>query len=564
METPALRMLKSGQLVPYNDDPSCIPRCFRLPCNAVIVNSESRLRRIHVGQTKRSCLSQREKIVLIVGETGAGKTTLINTVTNHYYRTQWDSQFRLILIAAEDEGNENVSLKQTDSQTDWITAYTLHHQSDCACDYTLTLIDTPGYNDPRGVQRDNETTAHLKEFFTLSGANGGIDQIDGICFVVKSSTNRLTSAQQYVFHSVLSIFGKDIEKNIILMVTHAGTSKPDAIAAAKKAGIPFEEHFKFDNSVLLHTNVKTGIQEGDTNDEDYSAVDADSLTWGRNMRQMDKFYTKLTSLQPQSLQLTQEVLAQRECLQMILKNHKEDIEDGLIDLISLSQQNKYLERYSSTSNIDTPVVEISIVSRTLQPKPLAGVQRATNCDVCKQTCHYPCTLENQELWRCWAMDYHFYEVILTSLVATSPRTTNCTICRNKCPSSSHSNVNFQYGHVDDIQPLDMDYIRQHHQPIDEELSPSELNERVLQASGKARVRVQKLLTDAHFIILRLEEIALKPHTHEVNNFILEMIYEEEKTSRDGWEYRVDHLRYVLKHDKLIQEIKRYHSSAMQS
>ena len=563
METPVRRMFRTGKLLPCNNSRSGIPSCLRLPCTEIVVDTEFRLRHCHVAQTQISNLSQsEEKIVLIVGETGAGKSTFINSVVNSYYGTQWDDQFRLVLISPEDETDAGVIRTQTESQTDWVTVYTLYYQPDCAVEYTLTLIDTPGYNDPRGVERDNQTTARLKRFFTMKSENGGIDQINGIFFVVKSSTNRLTSAQQYVFHSVLSVFGRDIKENMMLVVTHAGTGRPDAIEAAKAAGIPTEEYFKFDNSVLLHANVKTGVDEGDLNDDDSYAVDADNLTWKSNVYHMNKFYTKLSKLQPQSLQLTREVLDQRQHLKMILKNHRNEIDAALINLISLRQETDYLERHSSTPGVDTTLAEGMIRSRTLQLMPLSGQQRATNCDSCKRTCHFPCTLNTEELWRCWAMDYHYYEAALNALNILSSRATNCTMCPNKCPASYHSNANFQYQYIDRIRPLTLENIQQQHQSPDEEVSPMELGERVLQASNNERVRIQKLLVKAHSIILRLDEIALQPQRHEVSCFLQEMIYEEEKIGRDGWQGRVEQLTAIVKHDKLIEEIKLHSANLM--
>lgn len=55
---------------------------------------------------------------MIVGATGAGKSTLINGITNFVYGVEWKDNFRFVIIP-EGERQEN-------SQTKEITAYTLH------------------------------------------------------------------------------------------------------------------------------------------------------------------------------------------------------------------------------------------------------------------------------------------------------------------------------------------------------------------------------------------------------------------------------------------------------
>ena len=52
------------------------------------------------------------------------------------------------------------------SQTSSVTAYTIHHQTGMAVDYSLTLIDTPGYGDTRGVSRDKKIKKMIHRFLT--------------------------------------------------------------------------------------------------------------------------------------------------------------------------------------------------------------------------------------------------------------------------------------------------------------------------------------------------------------------------------------------------------------
>ena len=47
----------------------------------------------------------------------------------------------------------------------------------------------------------------------------GIDHLDGIRFVIKSSLPCLTLTQKYIFDSILSIFGNNVSSNTFTMTT---------------------------------------------------------------------------------------------------------------------------------------------------------------------------------------------------------------------------------------------------------------------------------------------------------------------------------------------------------
>ncbi|CAF4790522.1 unnamed protein product, partial [Rotaria socialis] len=75
MATPAARMYRGGKLQRLKNDNFCKPYRCRLPCLKVVIDPKSRLRRCYVGQSQELItLSHEEKVVLLVGETGTGKT----------------------------------------------------------------------------------------------------------------------------------------------------------------------------------------------------------------------------------------------------------------------------------------------------------------------------------------------------------------------------------------------------------------------------------------------------------------------------------------------------------
>lgn len=183
--------------------------------------------------------------IMIMGASGAGKSTLINAMINFIFGVKWDYSYRFKLVV-EDQGTS-----QTQSQTSEVTVYKINHQHGFQIDYSLTIIDTPGYGDPRGIERDNEITEQIGNLFRNESE---VNIIHAICFVTQSNMARLTVSQRYLFDSVLSIFDKDVAENIRIFVTFSDSQQP--LVLVKKVPCPKTEdglpaYFKFNNGALF-------------------------------------------------------------------------------------------------------------------------------------------------------------------------------------------------------------------------------------------------------------------------------------------------------------------------
>lgn len=145
--------------VPIEDEPGP-PPVYKLPVEEKMCVSVDRSSR----KIRKCCIGEPpiepcpEKVLMVVGATGAGKTTLINGMVNYILGVQWKDNFRFKLIIEEKK-------TQAKSQTTSITAYTLHKMEGSCITYTMTIIDTPGFGDTGGLKNDELITKQIKEFF---------------------------------------------------------------------------------------------------------------------------------------------------------------------------------------------------------------------------------------------------------------------------------------------------------------------------------------------------------------------------------------------------------------
>ena len=128
-------------------------------------------------------------------------------------------------------------------------------------------------------------------------------------FAVKCSDSRLTVQQQYIFSSVLSIFGKNVKENIRFLINFNEGKQPLVLDAIKEAKLPClldskgsPCHQKFNNGAIYVSNRDT--------DDEYSPIE-----WKNGMKNFKLFFDGLSAMPTTSLQMTKEVLENRKCLE---------------------------------------------------------------------------------------------------------------------------------------------------------------------------------------------------------------------------------------------------------
>lgn len=125
--------------------------------------------RVMKAQIERTYLDEdvaNEMVILVVGQTGAGKSTHIDGMLNYILGIKWEEPVRCKVVnELQTATKESLEVGSAASQTDAVTAYKIPALKGSPVKSNLTIIDTPGFGDTRGFNFDQKLVDQLKRFF---------------------------------------------------------------------------------------------------------------------------------------------------------------------------------------------------------------------------------------------------------------------------------------------------------------------------------------------------------------------------------------------------------------
>ena len=497
-------------------EPKAAVPIYKLPLELTIEDNTNKLRKyeIFLPTTPLNEYKKPEKVLMLLGATGAGKSTLINGMANNILGVTWEDNFRYKVIT--EEGNRS----QAFSQTKYITAYSFRTTK---MNYNLTVVDTPGFGDTGGIENDRKIAEQIKKFFSGRRDTCSIDILHGIGFVTQASLPRLTPTQKFIFSSILSIFGKDISDNIFLMTTFADGKTPPVLEAVKQANIPYRSHFKFNNSALYAD----------------SQSPFDSMFWEMGYVSFYQFFQHFSRAEAKSLALTREVLREREQLETLIPILQEQIRIGMSRMDEIRQEEAILRQHETELNANKHF-KYSIEVTAFRKVDLKPGIHTTTCQVCNFTCHNNCAYANNDDKRkCCAM-----------------RGDNCKACPKKCHWKQHLNVPYiiEYYQTTEIRTSE-DLKSKYESAIrgreSAEAMIAENEDRLVEQ----HVQVHLLIEQTHKSIERLRQIALKPNPLNEVDYLDLLIKSEQQEAKYGWQDRVRKLKEFRKDAELYQKVE---------
>ena len=457
-----------------------------------------------------------EKVLILVGATGAGKTTLLNGIVNYIFGVQLEDNFRFHVDIKTD-------ISQAHSQTSKVTAYTFYPMDGSRLPYPLTVIDTPGFGDTR----DDKMILHQILEIVSVEEGGRIKYFNGVGVVIPAASTYLNQTQKYIFYSMLKVFGRNVASNMFLMITFADDQDPPVISAVKEADIPYESFFKFNSSALFVKPATEGFTQ---------------LYWNLGKKNFDMFFSVFGSIKPVSVVPTEEVLTERQHLELLIKGMQNKIKSGL-DKINVLLLEKHLlkEMEEEIKQNENYTYKVTITKQKREELPKQSDQTALNCRNCFMTCHFPCE-RRDDVYNCVVMDSH------------DPSIARCTICPSMCTWNMHSLQGFCYVSVkrEETRTIKMlkaryDEAKGHHEKAKSIITILEDELFQMQLDVMIKISIARKCEE------HLNKIALTPKTLTEADYVDILIEAEKEEMKEGFMKRIEALEELTKTAKLLNK-----------
>ncbi|VDK43951.1 unnamed protein product [Anisakis simplex] len=222
-------------------------------------------------------VEREDRVVVLIGPAGTGKSTLIDCMCNYFYGAELKSNVRYKIA---DEIFDQTTPKKT------IIKYVFN---ETRMPYRPVVIDTPGIGSESGVQTDAEISAMLKGFLLQSHRV----VIHAIGFVLRHTDIRVSVKREEQIKETLSMFPKWMLPNVVPMLSSSdgtGTIPPALAALFKNLGLSENRVFFFNSGSLFDVTKAEAI-----------TAQLRTTYWTMTMQALDDFFEHVSQLNPQCI-----------------------------------------------------------------------------------------------------------------------------------------------------------------------------------------------------------------------------------------------------------------------
>ena len=504
------------------------------------------------------------KNILLLGETGVGKSTWINGIYNYLnFQTMREAQNENVLYLIptqfsllDDEGAEIKIQLGTDKNEKCITGHSATQEPRSyllitpALKINIRLIDTPGMGDTRGFEYDKRNMDSVLKFL------GKFDELHCICILLKPNNARLNVWFKFCIKELLTKLHQTASSNIIFCFTNARSTfyKPgDSYFALKKilneCGI---EHILNKNTSFYVDNesfrflcaLKHGVSFEQTEIRDLCT------SWERSTSETKKLFEYISNLAPHRLADTLELNSMRNNIMLLIKPLA-DISLNIATNLAVVGQKREEVKLMTEEEINLKK-KLVVPMIKLECSPLDYPTTVCTGPNCIKTHHLPGNIiENEYITRCHE-PCELKEVVtetypderLKYCIAMNPDSGNCNSCN--CKWNVHMHITYKQ-------------VRQKSEYLDkavENLLNTNVNKReaietcikVLNERMNEFRREQTVITHTSAKFARfLKEYVLVFYNDALGEYLHHLITEEEqKIAMGGNRTSLDHLQDMLR------------------
>ena len=259
--------------------------------------------------------------ILLLGQTGAGKTSLLNLIAN--FKCVLDLLFAKPVLTLDELrafGESRVSDISLENDLDDLMASKTSdakiYEIELAPNWHFTIIDTPGFGDSRGLETDKK---HVERIIACLQK---VTSINCVMLVMNGRDSRMTTTMKYVMAQLMAVMPRSVLQHVVIAFTN--TEKKSKlnfkVACLKEAGLDSPPFECIDNPF---GEVHDALEDPD--DIDQERLSGFSQDLKRTLHTMEKLGSKAHDMQPVPSNCFAELNDKREEIEALLANNLERI-----------------------------------------------------------------------------------------------------------------------------------------------------------------------------------------------------------------------------------------------
>lgn len=310
---------------------------------------------------------------ITIGEMGCGKSTLLNTLTSYLHDCPLDNPRLCIPTAFRDatekfkHTEKNVSDRSV-SQTSDVSDYTFSVN-----DAEIVFTDTPGLNDQRGYDKDNETLDKIIDSI-INAKN-----ISGIIFAINGTNARLTTNAKLLLNRMNSFIPDNVMKNMIVVFTMC---RQDTC----NFDIKQLENYGINPAKIIYINNTAFSSDHNT----WTDIEILNYEWNESFKSCNELMMFGTNLSKAS----SFEFEQMKKIRNNIKSNLHNIKLKINNFIKLQDEYLNNKELFDKLSIEKELNKNYTTTKTLTQKVFVPhTHHSTVCQNCNTICHFECGLD---------------------------------------------------------------------------------------------------------------------------------------------------------------------------